>query len=114
MTATLRHDARQLIGHVVRSFDFDGRDLEGDLACYVTGTVIGIIEAGELADDGETVFNDCDRYIIAGVSHTFSGKEKLFGLRHRVFPPLNGTPMWSGETTNGVVRIEPVEQRRRS
>jgi hypothetical protein len=100
-----RETAQALVGQRVRSFDFYGRELEGERACYIVGTVIGILEAGDLADDGQTRFWDCDRYIIAVESRTFAGKEKSANLLDRVFPPLNGTPSSMGETMNGVIRI---------
>lgn len=110
-----RETARHLIGARVHSFDFHGRELEGERACYVTGTVVGILEAGELADDGETRFNDCDRYIIAVSRRTFAGRHTgPFGGTapsggERVFPPLNGTPSTMGGVMNGVVHVEASE-----
>ncbi len=96
------------VGKRVHSFDFDDRSLTGDLACYVTGIVRGILKAGDLAADGETVFHDCDRYVIVAESRTFTGE--LTDLAHpgqQFFPPLNGTEtLMTGETMSGVVLAE--------
>ena len=98
--------ARDLIGQRVHSFDFDDQDLDGERACYVTGVVTGILKTGEVAEDGETSFQDCDRYIIAAESRTFAGQpQELVVPGQPFFPPLNGTPSWRGRTMNGVVRV---------
>ncbi len=97
----------EMIGQRVRSFDFADQDIEGERACYVTGVVTGILKAGDLASDGETVFHDCDRYIIEAESRTFAGKPTdLVYDGQQFFPPLNGTPSWMGGIMNGVVPIE--------
>lgn len=103
MTEQRRDAAQALIGQRVRSFDFEDRALEGERACYVTGTVTGILGAGELAADGETVFHDCDRYVIVAESRTFAGKPTdLACPDQQFFPPLNGTESWMGRTMDGV------------
>lgn len=99
--------AKCLVGFRVHSFDFDGRDLHGEAACYVTGIVVGILKAGDLAEDGETAFHDCDRYVIAAESRTFSGKEtNLVYSGQQFFPPLNGTPTYMDHVMTGVVLAE--------
>lgn len=100
------------MGERVHSFDFDGRDLHGEAACYVTGLVTGVLKAGDLADDGETVFHDCDRYVIVAESRTFAGKPKELAYEgQQFFPPLNGTQSWMGGTMNGVVRVTTPQDR---
>jgi len=85
----------------VRSFDFAGRDLEGERACYIEGTVVAMGE----------VIEGCARYEIMVERQVFGGKE-LTGehslVGHPVYPPLNGTPTWGDEVTGCVYRIEPV------
>jgi len=109
MTDTNRRDTAQaLIGQRVRSFDFYDRDIEGERACYVTGTVTGILPAGDLADDGETKFNDCDRYIIRAESRTFAGEPTALACEgQQFFPPLNGTPTSLDDTTDYVAPLNP-------
>lgn len=108
MTEERRDAARALIGRRVRSFDFEDRDLEGERACYVTGTVTGILRAGEFAADGETYFPDCDRYVIRAESRVFAGKDTPLACEgQEFFPPLNGTESWMGRTMDGV---EPIDK----
>ena len=101
-----RTAAEALIGITVRSFDFEWhRNIEGENACYVIGTVTGILKRGEFASDGETSFPDCDRYIITADSKTFRGEhDRLQVENQQFFPPLNGTPSFDG-TTNMVERV---------
>ncbi len=100
-----------LIGERVHSFDFDDRDLTGDAACYVTGTVTGILKRGDLADDGETSFPDCDRYVIVAESRTFGGKLTDLAVQdQQFFPPVNGTQSSMGGTMNGVVRAATPQE----
>ena len=101
--------AEDLIGKRVHSFDFPGstRDLEGERACYVTGTVPGILKAGDLASDGETSFADCDRYIIVADSRIFAGKPEALACEgQEFFPPLNGTMTSMGNIWNCVDAVE--------
>ena len=88
------------VGNRVRSFDFAesfddgaqfGRDLTGERACFVEGVVVGIESHG-----------GCDRYIIDVDRDVFGGEESTRRLAQRVMPPVNGTPTWSGRTTNFV------------
>ena len=74
------------VGNLVRSFDFESRDLEGDRACYVEGFVIGLVE-----------MEGCMRYHIVVERRVFGGKV-LTGpnVEKEVFPPVNGTASWLG------------------
>lgn len=80
-------------GTRVRSFDFDSRDLTGERACFVEGTVVGFCEIG-----------GCTRYDIIVDRRVFGGQEGSWV--DRVFPPVNGTPNMRGGVCNGVVAIE--------
>lgn len=75
------------VGSKVRSFDFESRDLEGERACYVEGTVM---EVG-------VVLEGCARYRIVVEKRVFGGKV-LTGpnVEKEVFPPVNGTVSWLG------------------
>ena len=82
-------------GDRVRSFDFDCRDINGERACYIEGTVSTIsIEAG------------CARYVIVVERAVFGGKEVPFDRPKAVYPPVNGTLKMFGGVTNHVQRIE--------
>jgi hypothetical protein len=93
------------VGDKVRSFDFDNRDLTGDRAAYVTGTVVDILEPGETFYRTGAAFADCSRYVIRVVSRTRRGAAKHIADREYVYPPVNGTPTWIGRVTDGVVRV---------
>ena len=84
-------------GDRVRSFDFAngeyGRDLEGERACYVEGTVIDLPTMAE-----------CKRYHIVVERRIFGGKEILDG-EDSVFPPINGTRSWLGRLMDCVELI---------
>ena len=91
------------VGSKVRSFDFAdtlrdgteyGRDLEGERACYVEGTVVGF--------DDENF--DCRRYKIQVERRVFGGKadDKVDPREAVVYPPVNGTPTMLGRVTNNV------------
>lgn len=84
------------IGSRVRSFDFEGRDLTGDRACYVEGTVTGI---------GRFDFPDCDRYQIAVDKIIFGGEEQSPETGQEAYPPVNGTRRMMGGLTDGVELI---------
>lgn len=108
------------VGDRVRSFDFarpgtdDGRDLEGERACYMEGVVEAIVR-----EDGHGVrFPDCDRYRIRVDRIVFAGHEQtpespMWAYRFPpgedplVFPPVNGTPTMGG-TCDGVEVIGKV------
>ncbi len=98
-------DAKIEIGMRVRSFDFEGRDLEGDRACYQDGIVIGI---------GRFDFPDCDRYQIfvqrriwAGAPEELAGSDPVDS--RLIYPPVNGTPtMFRHRVTDGVVPLDEV------
>jgi hypothetical protein len=77
-------------GQRVRSFDFDGRDLEGERACYVEGTVMGFDN-----------IQGCDRYVIKVSKRVFGGEE-VTPEDDTFIPPVNGTPTWMGGVTNCV------------
>ena len=101
-----RDTAQALIGQRVRSFDFYDRDIQGERACYVTGTVAGILKAGDLADDGKTRFHDCDRYVIRTESRIFGGEPTRLACEgQQFFPPLNGTPTSLDDTTDYVAPL---------
>ena len=91
------------VGDRVRSFDFDSRDLEGEAACYIEGTVLGI---------GDFGFQDCKRYEIQVEREVFAGEVKEVADERR-YPPVNGTRIVSsrrGKVTDGVVCIDPEWQ----
>jgi len=99
-THEIRTAAEQMIGKTVRSFDFAngpaddpyGRDLEGERACYIVGTVVGILKADDFASDGKTTFHDCDRYILKADHRIFRGEIEIAKVKNQeFFPPLNGT-----------------------
>lgn len=81
-------------GTRVRSFDFDGRDVEGERACFVEGTVVGFCEIG-----------GCTRYDIIVDRRVFAGEDRT-REGERVFPPVNGTPKLFGGVCDGVVALE--------
>ena len=83
-------------GTRVRSFDFDGRDVEGERACFVEGTVVGFCE-----------LEGCTRYDIIVDRRVFGGEDcALSADGERVFPPVNGTPKLFGGVCDGVVALE--------
>ena len=83
------------IGDRVRTFDFPDatRALEGDHACYYTGTVEDITEAYH----GEAYKIRVDGRVFTG-THT--------DYDPYVFPPINGRPKLFGGVTDGVELIE--------
>lgn len=91
-----------VIGSRVRSFDFPhNRDVEGERACYVEGTVTAI--------GWMDVFPDCPRYEIRVERIVFGGEEIALNRdsRTHVYPPANGTrSLLSGDLTDGVVLID--------
>ena len=82
--------AREIkVGDRVRTFDFEGRDLTGERACYAEGMVLGI---------GRFDFPDCDRYRVLVEKRVWAGAEDeltdLDRISDRiVYPPVNGTPV---------------------
>lgn len=70
------------VGSRVRSFDFEGRDLTGDRACYVEGEVTG-------TQMGHYVVL-ATRDVFAGRESTTAGKGSRVGTL--VTPPINGRP----------------------
>lgn len=76
-------------GDRVRSYDF-----AGNRECYAEGVVEDIIAEME----------GCARYKLRVERRVFDGKEVQ---QHEdfVFPPVNGTPTWSGGFTNYVQRL---------
>jgi len=116
-TPTPLDDARALIGHKVRSFDFvetwnfpdprdtsddpapthiTGRDLTGERACYCEGVVEDIVD-----------LEGCPRYAIRVTRKVFGGKETDRRLGTLVFPPINGTPNSCDGVQNGVELVAP-------
>lgn len=83
------------IGDTVRSFDFDGRELEGSGACYVEGKLVGI----------DSTHFDCPRYVIHVKKRIFDGKRIEGDGNEFVYPPVNGTPTWLGGVCDGVVLV---------
>jgi len=84
------------IGDKVRSFDFSpNKDLEGDRACYIEGTVIdlGMVKEG------------CPRYEIKVEKRIFGG-EVIAEAEDMVYPPINGTPTRFGRPTDYVEIIK--------
>lgn len=95
------------VGDRVRSFDFQSRDVEGDRACYVEGTVERIGEPPFQLDTGHHAV-----YAIRVERRVFNGWEVTEGwgaVGDRVFPPVNGIPKTFGGVTDGVVKVEPAE-----
>jgi len=82
------------IGDRVRTFDFPDatRALEGDHACYYTGTVEDITEAYH----GEAYKIRVDGRVFTG-THT--------DYDPYVYPPINGRPKLFGGVTDGVELI---------
>lgn len=85
------------IGDRVRTFDFPDatRALEGDHACYYTGTVEDITEAYH----GEAYKIRVDGRVFTG-THT--------DYDPYVYPPINGRPKLFGGVTDGVELIGPA------
>ena len=89
------------VGDRVRSFDFDGRDLTGEKACFIEGDVVAI---------GRPPWCECDRYIVRVAKRIAGGREvnkpAVTEGEDLVFPPVNGgTPKLFGGVCDGVVRI---------
>ena len=84
------------IGTQVRSFDFHHmRDLDGPRSCYMEGTVTGFEEV-----------RGCMRYVIEVDRCIGQGKElPAQEYPPTIYPPVNGTPTWSGRVTDGVEAI---------
>ncbi len=89
------------IGDRVRSFDFGdagdptyGWDLTGEKAAYAEGVVVDIVE--------ERIGDKC--YKIAVDIQIFNGR--FADPNEFAFPPVNGRPMFGGNKTNGVRKIE--------
>jgi len=83
-----------LPGDLVRSFDFESRDLDGSRACYIEGIVEGIEEDGG---------NGYPAYRIRVSRRVIGGKETPF--EGRVYPPVNGTERLFGGVTDFVTLI---------
>ncbi len=73
------------IGDKVRSFDFIIKDIEGERACYMEGTVTNILAIED------TPNQDCPRYEIKVVKRIFSGFTEK-NIPEFIYPPVNGTP----------------------
>ena len=84
------------VGSKVRSFDFEGRELEGERACYMEGLVTAIVE-----------HEGCLRYVVRVERIVFGGKELTNspGLGGKIYPPVNHTPTIFGRPTGGVELI---------
>lgn len=81
------------VGDTVRSFHFEGRDLEGERASYI----IGIVEAV-----GENKIDGCDRYTIRVIADIFGG-EVVTHPAGVVYPPVNGTEIWGEDRVTDCV-----------
>jgi hypothetical protein len=80
-----------VIGTKVRSFDFHHmRDLEGPRSCYMEGKVVGFEE-----------IRGCQRYVIE-VELVIGGGVENDERPAIIYPPVNGTPTWTGRVTDGV------------
>lgn len=77
-----------VVGDRVRSYDF-----AGNFDCYVEGVVEAITDPIE----------GCPRYEIRVQCRVFNSQPVDPGAEH-VYPPVNGTPTWSGKLTNLVVK----------
>jgi hypothetical protein len=96
-------------GMIVRSFDFENRDLEGEHACYIDGTVTAILPVGHHLNPQPS----CDAYQIHISRRIFGGKniaDNQLNVGVYVYPPVNGTRSILGGVTNGVVSITPVSE----
>ena len=82
------------VGDKVRSFDFQSKDLTGERACFVEGTV-----------ENCPVLEGCHRYAIRVETSVFGGKEDKRRVGSVVYPPINGTPSLFGGVTDFV---EPI------
>lgn len=84
-----------MIGDRVRSFDFHHRrDIEGPESCYMEGQITGLEH-----------IEGCWRYKIEVTRCVFGGEE-CADHPPTIFPPVNGTPTWTGRTTDGVETIK--------
>lgn len=91
------HDLQVGPGDLVRSFDFESRDTEGERACYCEGVIEEIVQGP-----------DCRRYRIRVTRRVFGGKELTDDcVESEVLPPINGTPKAFGGVCDGVERIVP-------
>jgi len=85
------------VGTKVRSFDFAGRELTGERACYVEGTVVAKGKCPPVCV--------CSKhYHILVARQVFGGRERTELVGEIVYPPLNGTEGMFG-ATDGVVKI---------
>jgi hypothetical protein len=101
------------VGDKVRSFDFantyrdgtqTGRDLEGERACYVEGTVFELLKPGEKSGASDYVAEGCGRIGIVVERQVFAGNEKDT-RSSRVWAPENGVKDLHGGVTDGVEEI---------
>lgn len=91
------------VGDKVRSFDFEGRELTGERACYVEGTVV------EIGKPPAGVCNCDNHYHIVVEKRVWGGKANPTDgfIGQTVYPPTNGSPSLFNENgTDGVVLIE--------
>ena len=89
-------------GDRVRSFDFEGRALTGERACYVEGIVEGFRD-----------LEGCQRYAIVVERRVFGGVEVEVENEERCFPPVNGNWTLFSESgvTDGVELIERFDDK---
>lgn len=70
------------IGDLVRSFDFMGRETEGERACYVDGVI-------EKIAPFEGCGPNCDHYYICCTRRVFGGKEESSDIGRIFYPAVN-------------------------
>lgn len=87
-------------GSRVRSFDFPSRDLEGERACYVEGTVVQVGRFPEFRRDHDRYKIRVEREVFGGEEHTDFQVGAAF-----VYPPVNGLMTWGNRYTDGVHKI---------
>ena len=73
------------VGAFVRSFDFEGRDTEGERASYIEGEVLEITDPAK-----HPHFQDVARYRIAVTLRKGGGNWLDVSEACEVYPPVNG------------------------
>lgn len=89
-------------GDIVRSFDFDCKDLTGERACYV----IGIILDADVPSQKEYTYS-C--YRIKVTSAVWDGRNVKVQPGTIIFAPMNGTEKEDGTVTDFVELHEDME-----
>jgi len=81
------------IGDRVRSYDFSGV-----LDTFAEGVIETVVPEME----------GCPRYQVRVTRRVMEGR-LLENFESHVYPPVNGTPTWTGDVTNLVERLAPRE-----